>query len=48
MYNQHGRWPTWGDALAHCSKEIRYIWRKELMARGVPIEEFEIKGDSDE
>ena len=23
FYRQHGRWPTWADAMAHCSDEVK-------------------------
>ena len=23
FYDQHGRWPTWADAMAHCSDELK-------------------------
>lgn len=29
---QHGRWPTWEDALAHCDPERQALWREELAA----------------
>jgi hypothetical protein len=38
FYADHGRWPTWSDALAHCSDAVRQHWEKELVARGVNIE----------
>lgn len=25
FYNKHGRWPTWADAVAHCSDEMKTI-----------------------
>lgn len=34
FYAEHGRWPTWHDALAHCSGAIRQFWITELTARG--------------
>jgi hypothetical protein len=27
---KHGRWPTWEDAMAHCSKLMQELWREEL------------------
>lgn len=33
FYSQHGRWPTWDDALAHCSPELQQAWKQSL--RGV-------------
>ena len=39
----HGRWPTWTDAMAHCSAELQERWRRELVAtmkrHGLPIPE---------
>lgn len=32
-----GRWPTWHDAMAHCSQEIKDHWVKELTNRGVNL-----------
>lgn len=29
-----GRVPTWADALAHCSDEIKFHWERELRIRG--------------
>lgn len=34
FYADHDRWPTWADALAHCSPEMKAAWEKELRARG--------------
>ena len=41
FYDQHGRWPTWADAMAHCSPEIKSFWRSELEKRGVDVGEEE-------
>jgi len=37
FYNDHGRWPTSEDAMAHCSEEMKEFWRVELRKRGVEI-----------
>lgn len=37
FYNEHGRWPTWEDAMAHCSDEMKEFWRQALRERGVKI-----------
>lgn len=37
FYDQHGRWPTWADAMNHCSNEIKAYWTEELEKRGVDI-----------
>jgi hypothetical protein len=33
----HGRWPTWADALAHCTPEIRAHWVRELAKHGIEV-----------
>lgn len=30
FYGQHGRWPTWDDALAHCTPELQTLWKEAL------------------
>jgi len=30
FFNEYGRWPTWGDAMAHCTEEVKAIWREAL------------------
>ncbi len=30
----HGRWPTWGDAVAHCDPDLRELWKKALIDAG--------------
>ena len=42
FYNEHGRWPTWADAIAHCSQEIKNFWTAELASRGVKVKEVAI------
>lgn len=37
FFNDHGRWPTWEDAMAHCSEKIKAIWREELKNYGIDI-----------
>jgi hypothetical protein len=34
FYGNRGRWPTWADAVAHCSPEMRAAWKQQLMDRG--------------
>lgn len=34
---KHGRWPTWADALAHCSKEVKAFWVKALAELGIKV-----------
>lgn len=37
FYNEHGRWPTWEDAMAHCSDGMKVIWRGLLREHGIAI-----------
>lgn len=30
FYAREGRWPTWDDAAAHCTPEVRELWMKAL------------------
>lgn len=41
FYAEHERWPTWGDAMAHCSPDVQALWREGLRARGVTEEELQ-------
>lgn len=34
FYGVRGRWPTWADAVAHCSAVMQQQWRSELESRG--------------
>ncbi len=34
FYGEHGRWPTWKDALAHCSDEVKQQWETALREGG--------------
>ena len=38
FYAKHERWPTWGDAMAHCTPETQRMWIAALEAKGVPVE----------
>lgn len=31
FHAEHGRYPTWSDAMTHCSAEVRELWRRELV-----------------
>jgi len=35
--NTYGRYPTWLDAMAHCSKEMQDAWKAELEKHGVKV-----------
>ena len=39
FYDQNGRWPTWADAMAHCTKEVKAYWTEELKKHGVVVED---------
>lgn len=30
FYGIRGRWPTWADAVAHCTPKMRAFWEGEL------------------
>lgn len=34
FYFEHGRWPTWADAMAHCSDEVKAAWEVALREGG--------------
>lgn len=38
FYDQHGRWPTWADAMAHCSEEMKEQWKAALREKGIEVE----------
>lgn len=33
FYGAHQRWPTWADAIAHCSPPMQVAWKAELVRR---------------
>lgn len=35
FYGKHGRWPTWGDAMAHCTPEMQEQWKEGLRENGI-------------
>lgn len=37
FYMENGRYPTWADAMAHCTPEIKAFWTKELAKKGVTV-----------
>jgi len=34
---KNGWWPTWTDAMAHCSPEMKKAWTEELAKHGVTV-----------
>ena len=41
FHEDHGRWPTWATALAHCGPDMRDAWRSALTTRGAWLPEFD-------
>jgi hypothetical protein len=39
FYAEHQRWPTWRDAMAHCTPEVQTLWSDALIARGVKLDD---------
>lgn len=37
FYSDNGRWPTWNDAMAHCSDEVKQKWIKGLKEKGIEL-----------
>jgi len=37
FYNDHGRFPTWEDALSHCDEEMKAKWIKSLKELGIDV-----------
>lgn len=35
FYSEHDRWPTWGDAMAHCSPLLKKLYSDFLLEQGV-------------
>ena len=31
------KWPTWDDAVAHCTPEVKAFWREQLKKHGIEI-----------
>ena len=43
---QHKRFPTWADAMAHCSDVTKAAWKDKLLKAGVSPEELGVDGSS--
>ena len=39
FYDEHGYWPSWADAMAHCSDAVKAYWKEQLEARGISLDE---------
>ena len=35
FHQEHQRFPTWEDAMAHCTEEMQAAWREDLAAMGL-------------
>ena len=35
LYRDNNRFPSWENAMNHCSEKVRAAWRKKLARRGV-------------
>lgn len=35
---QHDRWPTWKDAMEHCSEEVKSFWIEQLKKHNIEVE----------
>jgi hypothetical protein len=31
FHSEHGRYPTWTDAMAHCTPEVQAAWKRQLV-----------------
>ena len=34
FYGLRGRWPTWADAAAHCTADVREQWKEAMLLQG--------------
>lgn len=39
FYGKHGRWPTWKDAMEHCTDEVRAMWKQAANNIGHNLED---------
>jgi hypothetical protein len=37
FFQEHDRWPTWADAMAHCTEDMKTMWIKVLLEHGVEV-----------
>lgn len=38
FYQKFRRFPTWEDAMNHCSEDVKAAFRRQLTARGIELE----------
>lgn len=39
FYNKNGRWPTWKDAMVHCTPSMQEQWIIELAKYGITVDD---------
>lgn len=39
FYEQNGRWPTWKDAMEHCTEEVKARWTQALAENGIILDQ---------
>jgi hypothetical protein len=37
FYSQYARWPTWEDAMKHCTEEVKEATKEVLRKNGIKI-----------
>ena len=37
FWGQHGRWPTWADAMEHCTPDMKAFWVAELAKHNITV-----------
>lgn len=42
---QHGRAPTWADAMSHCSEEVQQKWMSQFSKCGIDIHSTNLTGN---
>jgi hypothetical protein len=45
FYREHGRSPTWADAIAHCDDQTQAVWTEHLASIGIDIDSTSIRGE---
>ena len=38
FHDKYGRYPSWLDAMDHCTQEIKSLWVEELRKRDIDVE----------
>lgn len=44
---RNGRYPTWADAMSHCTRRTKERWMERLRKRGIRITAEEVFGEKD-